>query len=134
MRLIDVTNFVDEMDMKLYEFAKRLEREQCADLKRMDAQMRGMVTKIDEIGKKVSDAGLKVRKEKKKRVSYNTKGISASVRAQKAAYTTLKAIHSGNGSGRGSGSGSDSDRDIDPGSGTGSGNSSDRDTVRDDDK
>ena len=77
MRLIDVTNFVDEMDMMLYEFAKMFERMLCVDLKMMDAQMRGMDKNIDEIGKKVSEAGLKVRKEKKKQVRYNTQAVMA---------------------------------------------------------
>ena len=132
MRLIGVTNFVDEMDMDLYEFAKRFERMLCADLKMMDAQMRGMDKNIDEIGKKASEAGLKVRKDKKKQVRYNTKAVMAWNRARNAAYKTLRAIHSGSGSG--SGSGSDRDSDSDRGSGTGCGNGSDRDTDRDDDK
>ena len=49
MRLIDVTNLVDEIDMKLYAWLKTYERER----KMRDAQMG---KKIDEMGKQVSEA------------------------------------------------------------------------------
>ena len=119
--------------MPSYALEGRL-REVVLHVAAMDLRLFQVETQLKELQSNKTKKWKVLKPQKPKNI--NTKGLTTWAMAQKAAWLSLKAIHSGSGrgncSGRGSDSGSDSDSDSDSDRSSGIGRGSDRDRGHND--